>query len=222
MNKLIAFAGLDFKLLRAYKISILVLLIWGVGMGFTMNSVNSVPSYMMVALMLCMSYPFAVGEKNGLETLYATLSLNRKTVVIGRYLFVFTMEVITMAFAVLSTWAAAMVLNEEFVLTESLLILFVSSGIFSMIVAIQYPIYFKMGYNKAKFVALIPLVMILIIVLQIQKLLEFMKWDISLNDLLTKAMENQVLTYAVMVLGGLLILSLSCFVSYKFYCKKDV
>jgi hypothetical protein len=44
------------------------------------------------------TYPFAVGEKNGIDSLYIFLGINRETVVIGRYLYAL---VIDLAFCLL-------------------------------------------------------------------------------------------------------------------------
>jgi hypothetical protein len=41
-----------------------------------------------------MSYPFAVGDKYSLDVLYGTLPADSKTVVVGRYLFAFSLEVL--------------------------------------------------------------------------------------------------------------------------------
>jgi hypothetical protein len=109
---------------------------------------------------LFIGYPFAIGEKSNMDAMYATLSVNRKTVVLGRYLFALALNICTVAFAfVVATIGVfgAKVLNvsqngggETFplVLAMTTLLIFIQ--------AIQLPIFFKLGYTKAKFMSVIP------------------------------------------------------------------
>jgi hypothetical protein len=111
---------------------------------------------------LFVSYPFAIGEKNGLDALYVTLSVNRKTVVLGRYLFVLALNLcavlgsfVCASFGLFAARSAGLFESgwgggDSF----SLIAAFVSLMI--VIQIIQLPIFFKVGYTKAKFLSIVP------------------------------------------------------------------
>lgn len=220
MNKTLAFTGLDFNLIKPYSKSTGLLLVLGIGMGVFFKSPTTLSSYFMMALMLIMSYPFAVGEKNGLDTLYGTLSLSKMNVVKGRYLFAVALEVIFAALSLLCSWILATVLKTEFILPEMLAALSFLSLAFSLIVALQYPIYFKMGYTKGKILALIPFFAVFLIGLQIPTLAKMLNWDFSLETILTGLMENPFIVYVAPISLGLILLALSCLISCKIYAKR--
>ncbi len=111
------------------------------------------------------TFPFVLSEKANLDILYTTLGLKRRTVVRGRYLFALLIDlaggVIGFAFAL----AVVAILGKP---VQPLLAL-VSVGlmllIFSLVQAIQFPIIFKMGYSKARFLMYIPFFAIPLIIL---------------------------------------------------------
>jgi hypothetical protein len=106
-----------------------------------------------------------VGEKSNMDALYATLSVNRNTVVAGRYLFAlaFNLCAILFSFAfavtgilVSGTFGLGMGVG-AMLLTGTVL-----AGIFIAIQAIQLPFFFKMGYTKAKFFSFIPYIALVV------------------------------------------------------------
>lgn len=222
MNKTFSFVALDFRLIKPYRISILLLLILGIVMGGWAKSVSTLSSYFMVSLMLIVSYPFSISDKNGLDTLYSTLALKRKTVVIGRYLFVLILEVIFIILAFICSLALSIVTKTEFILSEMLFILSMLSCIFSLVIAIQYPIYFKYGYNKAKILSLVPLFIVFLAIIQLPTLAKLFNFNFSWDTIITIIMKNTFLIYIVPVVLGLILLAFSCSMSCKIYTKRDL
>ena len=161
MNKLLSFVRLDFITIKPY-FTMLNLLIFAVVAIFLTTMSGNVSSGMSVGIMLgtmFISYPFAVGEKSNMDALYATLSINRKTVVAGRYLFALAFNLCAVLFSVVFAIVGIFVSGAsgsgmgtgEIVLAGILL-----AAIFLVIQAIQLPFFFKMGYAKAKFFSLAP------------------------------------------------------------------
>jgi len=104
-------------------------------------------------------YPFIVGEKSNMDALYVTLAVGKKTVVLGRYLF-------TLLFNICFVLAASLV-SMLVVLAYTAFgqgspaavsggVLLVMPLLFMAMQAIQLPLYFKLGYTKAKFVSMVP------------------------------------------------------------------
>lgn len=123
---------------------------------FTDNPVMVMGMLMMYGMMFA-SYPFAVGDKNGIDTLYCTLPLGRAQVVAGRYLFALSLVAVSGLIAFLSNFLASAVLGRELVPASSALTLLVVFGVYTLLLFIQLPIYFRLGYAKAKFLAYVPL-----------------------------------------------------------------
>jgi hypothetical protein len=113
--------------------------------------------------MLCtllISYPFIAQEKSNLDALYTILSITRKTVVLGRYFSILLLNLCCLAFSfvfaklgVLGAKAAGIFQTGG---RGSLAPFLALSALFILIQAVQLPIYFKLGYAKAKFMSIVP------------------------------------------------------------------
>lgn len=162
MSKLNAFVRLDFKTVKPY-LTFKNLLIFAAITVFLSAVNGTVEMSLGIGFMfgtLFISYPFAVGEKSNMDALYTTLSVHRKTVILGRYLFVFLFNLCCLAFSfvfatfgVLGAKAAGLSQNSG---GNSLPLIFAFSGIMILVQAIQLPIYFKLGYTRAKFLSVVP------------------------------------------------------------------
>ncbi len=162
MNKLRAFVHLDFLTIKPYLTprSLLIYLAVVLVLSFTSGDAMSGLSIGMMLGTLFVSYPFAIGEKSNMDALYVTLSVNRNTVVLGRYLFALALNVAAMAFAfILGTISvlAKRAFGLEIASNDSGVAILLVSAVFIFIQAVQLPLCFKLGYSKAKFFTLIPL-----------------------------------------------------------------
>lgn len=222
MNKTLAFTGLDIHLIKPYTKGILGLLALGMVMGYALKSASILSSFFAMAFMLVLSYPFAVGEKNSLDTLYGTLSLSRKNVVVGRYVFVILLEVIFGAMMLLCSWVMSFLLGAEFIPSGEIFSLSLLSGVSSLVIAVQYPIYFKLGYNKAKPIALIPLFLVFLAILQLPSLAKLLNWDFSWETIVRSMIISPYLMNLVIPGLGLILLALSCALSCRIYTRRDM
>lgn len=117
-------------------------------------------SIVSVFVTIYLSYPFAVGEQNGIDPLYRILGLTRKEVVLGRYLWAFSMNLIGILFGVLLSLLLSMVLSLPFDLREAAFTMLLLFFIFSLMQAFQFPLFFKLGYMKAKTVSYLPFMLL--------------------------------------------------------------
>ena len=222
MNRVLSFVALDFRLIKPYVKSILFLLILGIGMGFGFKSVTTLSTFFMMSLVLVLPYPFTISEKNGLDMLYSTLSLNRTTVVKGRYLFALALGVLYVVTTFLCSVVLARIIGAEFIVGETATVLCVLSSVFFVIVALQYPIYFKYGYTKARFLALGPMFIVFLGVIMVPTIASLFNHDFSWESVLLNLPENPLLVCVIAVVVGLVILGLSCVLSGRVYEKKDI
>ena len=166
MNKLISFVRMDFLTIKPYltlrNMPLFLLLVFFLAM--LTDGINAGISLGIMISTLMISYPFQVGEKNSLDALYITLSINRRTVVLGRFLFVFVFNVCTIVLSLVVATAAQLFSQligyGNATSGFSWLVLLLGAA-FLIVQAIQLPIYFKLGYSRAKFLSVVPLVVII-------------------------------------------------------------
>lgn len=147
---------------------------------------------------------FAIQEKNNLECLYGSVSVALKDIVLGRYIFMLLNYSISFLVVVALYIGFALYRNNAINLTDIMLGFSLSFFIFSAITGIQMPLFFKMGYAKAKIMALVPFLIIMLLVI-IPSFINI------LSDLVQLAMANQGMIIAVGIIASCIIQ----FVSYK-------
>ncbi|MCL2266804.1 MAG: ABC-2 transporter permease [Treponema sp.] len=168
MNKLTAFIKLDFFTIKPYFTfkSILIYAVIAVFLSITSINIFSAVGFGLMMGTMFIGYPFAIGEKSNMDALYATLSVNRKTVVIGRYAFTL---ILNLCIIILLTTLAAIGLfavNPAGFITSlqtefDFIIILVFCAFSILMQSIQLPVYFKLGYSKAKFLSVLPIAIIL-------------------------------------------------------------
>ncbi|MCE5235558.1 MAG: ABC-2 transporter permease [Eubacteriales bacterium] len=119
---------------------------------------------MSVGLMF-VSYPFSVGEQNGIDALYATLSIQRKTAVLGRYLFTFSVDILVCLLTVAGMALAAAAKGVAPDRAAAGLLVCTGFAFFTLAQAVQLPLYFRLGYAKAKVLSVLPFLMVPVLVL---------------------------------------------------------
>jgi len=138
--------------LASYAVIVLFVLLFGfMGSSITLICINCA---WFVALMS--TTIFASQEKNNLNRLYGSLSLKLKDIVLGRYIFTVMSFVLSFIVAIVLFFGLALFQGNSFKLFDVFLSFGVSSLIFSAIVGMQMPVFFKMGYIKARVWIFIP------------------------------------------------------------------
>jgi hypothetical protein len=223
MTKAIKFIRLDFITVKPFLTYRNLLLFLGVAliMIFTSGSAETAIGILMMYATIYAAYPFSVGDKSNIDALYITLSINRSAVVIGRYLYALVMNVLSGIAAYLFCYVALTVTRKGFDAAGSLYAVLVILFVYSVIQAVQLPIYFKLGYNKAKFIAYMPLVAFPLTIMAISG---FLKDFISLEQIdaaLEWAAANPAIIAAAGVCVWLIIMIISVRASLAFYKKRD-
>ena len=172
------------------------------------------------------SYPFAVADKANFNALYCQLAISRKEVVKGRYTFLLaTSALITIAACVTSLvssffrqTADATIPNilPELLPAAAIAILF--SGI---IQAFQLPIYFRLGYEKARMAAIIPLLAIVGFSSFFMISGPNLNTDQILSNITHWVWNNTFMSIAVALFIWLAIMFASYALSLKFYTQRD-
>ncbi|WP_291579636.1 ABC-2 transporter permease [Clostridium sp. UBA6640] len=132
--------------------------------GFMGSSVNilCITGAWFVALMS--SNIFAIQEKNDLDCLYGSVSVSLKDIVLGRYVYTFLNYFISFIMVIVMYFSFVVFQSRALKLSEIILGFSASLLVFSTITGIQMPLYFKMGYTKAKVWSMIPFVAVMALV----------------------------------------------------------
>jgi len=223
MNKMLSFVRLDYITVKPYLTlkNLLIFLVVALIMITSSGSSVSAIAMLMVYATLYVSYPFAVGEKNGIDALYVTLSIKRSTVVLGRYVFALIVDVFAGLLAFSFSFVVLTVMQKEFNVLESGVVMLVMFLLYIIIQATQLPIYFKLGYAKAKLLAYMPFVGLFLITLLVTNLL---KDRFSLPQIISffgwfAANPLMAVLLVFLILVGIIVVSYRT--SLKYYNKRD-
>ncbi|MBA3021988.1 ABC-2 transporter permease [Propionicimonas sp.] len=107
------------------------------------------------------TYPFLTDERGHHDLLYATLPIRRQTVVLGRHLFFLAIQLASgvLALALLAATAAATGRPLEPRLATLATMASLTAG--SVLLAIQLPLLFWLGFAKSRWIALLPMLVFL-------------------------------------------------------------
>ena len=148
---------------------------------------------------------FAVQENNKLERLYGSVSIRQKDVVLGRYIFMFLSAVLSFLTAVIVSCGYMLFHNKTWNTIDILLALGISLVGYSAITGISFPIFFKLGYLKAKS----RFMLTYFIILGILVMPFFGGGGLSLPDLL---FSNKTAITVALLVGSIL----TQYISYRF------
>jgi hypothetical protein len=163
MSKLKAFVRLDFMTVKPYFTTKNLLIFAAVAIFLSVMSDTVNMSLGIGAMLgtLLIGYPFAVGEKSNMDALYSTLAIGRNTVVLGRYLFALALNICAVVFSYVCATLGlfvARILGSFPVAAENNPVSLITAvaALMVLIQVIQMPVFFKLGYTKAKILAILP------------------------------------------------------------------
>jgi ABC-type transport system involved in multi-copper enzyme maturation permease subunit len=106
---------------------------------------------------LLASNPFAADERGRLDTLYATLPISRRTVVVGRYLALMALYLAVAAGANVAAVIASAIQNTPLPLDVLGLVNLGSFVAFAVALSVQLPFFFSVGFTRARPMMYIPI-----------------------------------------------------------------
>ena len=228
MSKLKSFVGLDFVTIRPYFTAKSLLMYAAVAVFMSVVS-GGIASGAMIGVMfgtIFMGYPFALGEKSNLDALYATLSLSRKAVVLGRYLFTLVINlcvvVIALALSAVGVTISSVISESTeygIITAEALWILVAVAAAFIILQSLMLPVYFKLGYTKAKFFTMVPFVALMIGNVAVSSFAKD-------SDIISRIIESiSAMNSGLLAVCAVLVLCFVVFISYRlslaFYRKRE-
>lgn len=114
---------------------------------------------------LISSNVFAIQEKNNLDLLYGSVSIRLSDIISGRYLFMFLNFFVAFVVIIIVSFGFASYQKDVIGIFDVILGFALSFFVFSIITGIQVPLFFKMGYMKARGWSLIPFVLVMLLMM---------------------------------------------------------
>jgi len=223
MNKTLSFAKLDFITIKPFLTikNLSLLLCVASFLVFGTDSPSATISMVIMYATMFAVYPFAVGEQNGIDALYSTLPISRSVVVAGRYLFAVLVNIAAVILSFGLTAIVYTILRREFIIEEMLLTVVVCFSVFVFMQAVQLPFYFKLGYNKAKIIAYLPLLAFPVCVFILSKLFGSDALISGLVTIATWIETHVILSFLILFAVLLSVLFISYRISLGYYKKRD-
>ena len=223
MRRILSFIKLDFITVKPYLTArtLFVLFIVPAALSMSNTSASVIIGIVMTLGLVFSSYPFVIGEKSDMDQLYLTLPMSKRTVVFGRYGFVIAFDIISVVVACAFLFTLQTILQREFDFRESLLSATAILMVYTLFQAIQLPIYFKLGYTKAKFLASVPFIIIPIAAVLVGSVFPEDEVARAAGNILSWVSGNQIMTIAVVGVAWLAVMTVSCGISLRVYGKRE-
>lgn len=187
--------------------------------GFFAMFANQQPFMFMVILFIMSdfysAYVFAMNEMGMLETFFQILPLKRKEIVIGRYAFNTLIKACFGLIGLIISFVYGLLIKSDISVFDLFMMYLGLLFIFIFVQNIKIPIFFKLGYSKAKIYSYLPYLIIV-----------FLTWavkELSLFELVIEFIDkNPVLFLAGLVLFTIITLVISSGISLKIFENKDL
>lgn len=223
MSKTLNFLRLDFKSIQQYltikQLGLYVIVI--LFLSYTMDNSFFVIGMIMMYGLFYAAYPFAIGDKTQTDILYTSLPLKKQHIVVGRYLFAICINMITAVTAVVLSGLIGVIFHKEIDLLASVITVLICLFLYVFVEAVQFPIYFKLGYTKAKVIAFLPIFLIPFLIALLTSLIKKDTWMAMLSNLFVWAQEHMILVIVALLILLCLVMLLSAVLSYRIYQKRD-
>lgn len=223
MNKTLSFARLDYITIKPYLTlkNLLLLAVVFSFIGFGTGSAPMIIGMLMMYGSIYVSYPFAVGDRNGIDALYAVLPVSKRHIVAGRYIFAVCLNIAAGIGSFAISWLVMFVFKKDFDIMEMLFTVLACLVLYTTVQAIQLPIFFKLGYTKGKMLSYLPLAMFPAAIVAASNFANKDKILPWLTGILERAAGNLALTAALVGVVWIAVFIASYFISYRVYMKRE-
>ena len=213
MNGAFRIAKLDFFTMKSQAV-LYVIMVLIVSMFSIMDSsiiVSFITGAWFTASMA--SNIFVIQEKNNLNRFYGSVSVELKDIVLGRYIFAFSNYAISLVTVIVVSLIVSL-FRDMFIDVSNILLGFsLSLLIFSIITGIQMPLFFKLGYTKAKIWAVVPFLVVMLLVI-------IPSFITVLSTFIQSVMSNRSMIIAVGIVASCVIQLISYKIAVIAYRKR--
>lgn len=218
MNSIASAIKIDFYILKSLSVWSLLLVI-GVAVlaGVILSSPMLIIGIVLMTAAFYISGLFGVVERNNLNRLYGILPVKRGHLVIARYLFAISIGILSSILGIILAFLASFVVGSHASPLQFSGWVCASFFLFCLIVALQFPVYFRYEFSNVSIAANVPIIII------------FVAWsalikerpDLYLYSLRLFA-HHRYWNYLAGIGGGLLLMGISSLLSLDFFKGRDL
>lgn len=219
MSNILKSMKLDAYILKLYYKSFIALYVLASVIGaLTKIQVLTIVFIMIVTAPFIGLY-FSVYEKNGLSRLYGVLPLGKAEVVMGRYLYALFLGITNGIVSVVLVYIISHFKGGQIDHLTLITAISVSFLYFCFFIAVLFPIYFKFPFSKVYIFANLPIYLIGVSGIFVIKKTDFLK---NLGNAIQYFSSNQNMIWVTGFGAGLILLAISCYLSYLTYKKNEL
>ena len=216
MSNILKSTKLDIALVKPYfKIICFTLLLPIVFTAINRSLLTGV-SFAMCFIAMTTGYTFSIAEKNNIERLFGILPVRKSELVIGRYVFVLAMGLISLIISLIAQPLVLKVLGETVGVFDIVTAAIAGVFLFALYTVFQIPGYYKYGSIKGRVFMYIPVAGFLITLLLISKN------PVGENKLLFTVINSPVLLMLLAVIFVIAMYVISILVSIKILKNKEM
>ncbi len=210
MSAVFRMAQLDLRTVRPYRTQMVILLVLFPIFASVYRLPAIVPVTLVVILVVVAGYPFAIGDKNDLDTLYGVLPVRRRDLVAGRYAYAMALVAIAEVLGTLIALAMGAAMDLPIGWSALGYAVVAAFAIFGVLVAFQFPLYFALGYARARLVTILPMFILMAVAAAVAQVMP--------KDSIT--LPSPAVLVAVALVGTVALLSASMAVSTRLDARR--
>lgn len=220
MGRILKAAVFDWYQLMAYRKSMLFFLAYPLIMLLATNEEAGGVSFVGIMSLMTVGYAFSIEERYRTDRL--PLPLDRRSKVVGRYLFTLGLLFVLSLIGPVEGIIFSLVLGRELDLAAMMGLWL---GILLMVIifaAFQLPLFFRMGYMRSRFLAMIPFLLCCLALPVVVNLLQEEGIRAFLNSLAETAEELAGIILLTLFGAAAVLTVISCLLSIAFYARREL
>lgn len=158
MSNTLKSTKLDFSLVKPYIKVICFTMLFPIVFSIINRSLLTGVSFAMCFIAMTTGYTFSITEKNNMERLYGILPVKKSELVIGRYLYVFTIGASALIFSIIVQPLVLRAIGETVKAYDIVSTAVGGLFLFALYTVFQIPGYYKFGSIKGRIFMYIPVV----------------------------------------------------------------
>ena len=216
MSNILKSTKFDIALVKPYFKTICFTLLLPIVFAAINRSLLTGVSFAMCFIAMTTGYTFSITEKNSMDRLFGILPVRKSELVIGRYVFVLAMGLLSLIISLIVQPLVLKVLGETVGVFDIVTAAIAGVFLFALYTVFQIPGYYKYGSIKGRVFMYIPVAGFLITLLLISKN------PVGENKLLFTVINSPVLLMLLAVIFVIAMYVISILVSIKILKNKEM
>ena len=216
MSNILKSTKLDIALVKPYFKTICFTLLLPIVFAAINRSLLTGVSFAMCFIAMTTGYTFSITEKNSMDRLFGILPVRKSELVIGRYVFVLAMGLLSLIISLIAQPLVLKVLGETVGVFDIVTAAIAGVFLFALYTVFQIPGYYKYGSIKGRVFMYIPVAGFLITLLLITKI------PVGENNLLFTVINSPVLLILLAAIFAIVMYVVSILVSIRILKNKEM